>query len=128
MIEKLKVVLDTNFLIDVVKFKIDLWMELDKLIEHSYDTFIITNVEKELEKIGGSGNKFANAALKIIKLGKIRRLDLNRKGSGDEAIIKLCENDGNIIVATNDIKLRHRVKSKGIKTIYIRAKKHLAIV
>ncbi len=126
MIEKLKVVLDTSFLIDVVKFKIDLWKELDRLLEHSYDTFIITNVEKELEKIGGSGNKFANAAMKIIKLGKIKRLDLNHKGSGDEAIIKLCD-DVNVVVATNDIKLRQRVKSKGVKTIYIRSKKHLAI-
>lgn len=120
----MKVLLDTNFLIDLVRFRINL-DDITNLIGAN-ELVILSSVERELIKISKGTSKasmHARAALKLIKECDMKLLKLETRP--DDAMLKLA--DENTIVATNDIELRKRLKALGRKTIYLKAKKHLAI-
>jgi rRNA-processing protein FCF1 len=121
-----RLILDTNFLIDLARFKIGLEEILD-FLEEPVEFFVLSSSIEELKKIarnkGKSGN-MAKLALKIIKLKKIEILE--EKESPDKAFLSIA--DKNTIIATNDSKLRKKLKSLGIKTIYLRAKKYLEVM
>jgi hypothetical protein len=121
-----KIGLDTNFLIDIIRFKVDL-KEIDFLIGERYEFFILSSVLKELEKLSkrkSEYSKFAKIALKLIEQKNFKIIKTEEK-STDESLVKFA--DKNTIIATNDIELRKRLKRLRIQTIYLRARKHLDI-
>ena len=121
-----KIFLDTNFLIDFIRFKPDL-KEIDDLVNDSYKLVVLDVVMKELKKISESKTKesnYAKIALEFVKSKQIEILETTEEHA-DESILALS--DENTIVATDDAELREKLKSLGIKTIYLRAKKHLAM-
>lgn len=115
-----KIILDTNFLIDLMKFRIEL-DEIEDLLIEPYELLTISSVIEELKKID---SKNAKLALKLVELKNIGILKTKEKDA-DMAILNLA--DKNSVVATNDINLRKKLKALSIKTIYLRAKKHLAM-
>lgn len=122
----MKVLLDSNFLIDLIKFRIEP-EEMRDLITEKIQFFTLDLVVRELKKISQSKSKYsrhAKLALKLIKLKGVKILK-SKKLSVDDAIVSFANRD--FIVATNDKILRERLKKVGIKTIYLRARKHLAI-
>ena len=119
----MKVLLDTNFVIDTVRFKIDL-DEISDLIG-AHELVTLNTVERELVKISKGASRsaaYARASLKLLKELNIQMLKTELRP--DDAMVKLADDT---IVATNDIELRKRLKSLGKKTIYLKSKKHLAI-
>ena len=123
----MKLLVDSNFLIDLVRFKIG----LDSLKElqfeiGKFEIIILKQVFDELKKIANSKKKeakFAKIAIDWVKEnGKIEEF---YDESADKAILNFC--DKNTIVATNDKKLRKKLKEKGVKTIYIRARKKIEV-
>lgn len=121
-----KIILDTNFLMILGQFKIDIISEIDSLLDEPHEIFITPSVRKELERLAERKSKDggnAVLALRLIENKKIKMMDV--RGSVDDSLVKAADKDW--IVGTNDIELRKRLKNKGIKTIYLRAKKHLAI-
>jgi len=121
-----KIILDTNFLMSLVKFKVGL-EEIEEIVGEPYQLFTLDMVVGELKKISESkGRDAGNAkfALELIKINKINILN-SSKTNTDKAIIDLA--DKSTIVATNDIELRKKLKKLEIKTIYLRAKKYLGI-
>ena len=120
-----KIIFDTNFLIDLARFRIDIG-EANALVG-SCQFLTIDPVLKELEKIAAKktrSSRAAKVALKLIELKKIKVIKTAEKNT-DQAILKLAKKED--IVATNDKNLRKALKKKGVKTIYLRKKKHLAI-
>ncbi len=120
----MKVLLDTNFLIDAVRFRIELG-SITGLVGICELT-TLSSVETELVRLSNKTSKtglYAKAALKLIKEGNIKILKF--QGLPDNAMLSLAGDA--TIVATNDIELRKRLKALGRKTIYLKAKKHLAI-
>jgi len=121
-----KIILDTNFLISLCKFKVNL-EEIDEVVDEPYQLFTLGLVVDELEKMSGlvsRDSRYAKIALSLINLKKIKILSSDKINT-DNAIINSA--DQGTIVATNDIELREKLKKLGIKTIYLRAKKHLGI-
>lgn len=121
-----RIILDTNFLISLFQFKVEL-IEIERIIYEPYTLVTVKPVINELEKIASSkekDSKNAKLALRLIKIKDIEVLDSPEKNA-DKTILALA--DKNTIVATNDIELRKKLKKLEIKTIYLRAKKHLAI-
>lgn len=119
-----RVILDTNFLIDCIRFKIDL-DEIDRLIDEEYKIFIPSTVLKELERISNGKTKssdLAKIALKLIEQKGFKIIDMKGRNT-DESIIKSIEK--NDVVGTNDVELRKKLKTLRNKTIYLRAKKYL---
>jgi len=122
-----KIILDTNFLTLPHQFKIDIFNEIDRIMEENYELFTLDSVVYELKKLSKSKGKDAIAAkigLELIKKKNIKIINTGEKNV-DKAIVAISNED--MIVATNDKILRKKLKNENIKTIYLRSKKYLKI-
>lgn len=113
-----KVVLDSNFLLLPFQFRIDIFTELDKLLDVRYEVCVTKGVVAELKKIK---SRHARAALSIANKLPI----IDAEGGVDEALLKLASKD--IIIATNDKFLKEKIRKKGAPVVYLRQRKYLAI-
>ncbi len=122
-----KILLDTNFLTIPFQFNLDIFEEIDKIIEEEYELVTTDGVIKELEKLASSKGKDAVAsrvALTLISNKNIKIIKTKGKNT-DKTLIQTADKD--TIVATNDRTLRKKLKNKNVKTIYLRAKRHLVM-
>jgi rRNA-processing protein FCF1 len=118
----MKIILDTNFLIDCLRFKIDIKSELagNKL-------FVLDSVIFEIEKIAKRGTKessLAKLALEFINKNNLKILETGKKDA-DESLI-LYSKEG-YAIATHDRVLKNKLKKMGAKLIYVRQKKYLVV-
>lgn len=123
----MKVIYDTNFLMSVIKFRLDLFNELQLVLNEPYDNIILSSVIDELKYFAKGTSKASKEAKLSLRLIDSENFHVVKspKGNVDDAIVTVAGKGS--VVATNDMELRKRLKSKGVKTIYLRAKKHLAI-
>lgn len=117
------IVLDTNFIMSCLSFKIDIIRELERVCDFTYKTAVLSATLSELEKLIKEGEYFerkqASLALQIIKKS---RMDILRKdGYADDILAALNPNEH--VIATQDAGLLKRLKQKGFRTIQIRQKK-----
>ena len=112
----MKVLLDTNFLIDSVRFRINLEDIIDLIGAH--ELVILSAVERELIKLSRTSktSMHARAAIKMIKDRNMKILKSEMRPDG--AMLKLA--DDNTIVATNDIELRKKLKTYASRIVTIR--------
>jgi len=122
----MKIFLDTNFLMVPVKFGVDIFSELDRIIDERYELITVEPVVEELKKISEGKGKDAKAAkvgLELIKRKKIKVMKTKEK-SADKSLIELSEGNA---VATLDVELKKKLMKIGRKVIYLRAKKYLVL-
>ena len=120
-----KIILDTNFLIDLGRFGIGI-DEIDKIMTENYEMEIVSTSVDELKRISMTNmdeSRFAKYGLMIVDLRKMKVLQTSE--SADNAIVSFADRE--TIVATNDVELRRKLKGKGVRCIYLRAKKKLEI-
>lgn len=121
------IVLDTNFLISALTFKIDIMSELTRICDFSWKPAVLKATLSELEKLIKEGEYFerkqASLALQIVK--KSRMDILPYAGYADDALSAL--NPEKFIIATQDAELLKKLKPKGFRTVRIRQKKRLMI-
>jgi len=113
----MKILLDTNFLMAVTQFKIDIFKEL-----RGHELYTIQPVIKELNKHAkrkGIKGLSAKISLELIKKKNIKILRV--LGNADNMLVKYSIK---YAVATQDIALRKRLK--GTK-MYIRQRKYIVI-
>lgn len=119
-----RVILDANFLVDLARFKIG-FEELEALLTKPYTFVTLKKVIGEIEKIN---DKHSKVALRMLEMMKVEIVEI-KEMNVDNAILVLAEKDpAHNIVATNDAELRKKLKNAGVKTIYLRARKHLEII
>ena len=120
--EKKKLIFDTSFLMDVLRFKIPL--EEIFFIINPKEIIIPKFVIKELKK---QRKKEAKLALKLINslIKKKKVKVVSTKNFGDKGFFEII--DKNSIIATNDKELRKLLKKKKVKTLFIRNKKWIQI-
>lgn len=116
----MKILLDTNFLIASIKFKIDIFLELK-----GNELFVTEPVLDELAEIAtkkGRDSSAAKISLELIERKDLKILQTDEK----EADLSLLEygNKG-YAVATQDKKLREKLMKAGAKIIYIRQRKYV---
>lgn len=132
-----RIILDTNFLLIPASFRVDIFSEIDKIVNFKYELVILDKSLEELENIvlrpkkgrKGADRAAASTALSLIEAQKnSKKLNiLPSEGHVDGAIIRLAESGENIIVATQDKELKKRLKEKGARIIVLKQKKYLAI-
>lgn len=125
-----EVVMDTNFLLLPFQFKIDIFTELDFLIDEPYELVISSKVVAELEglskKIGktGAGARFALRLLEV-NSKKIKIID------SDVFVdnwIKEYTSGKRTIICTNDGPLKRALKKNKLKVIGLRTKTKLGYI
>ncbi len=126
VVNPIKVILDSNFLMIPWELKIDIFDELNRVILGKYEILIPTKVIEELEKLLKKGSlRERKAAVIGLNISKgLKRIDAKGDHT-DEAILSIV--DKNTVVCTNDKVLRKRVIAKGGRTVFLRQKKRLEL-
>lgn len=124
----MKIVLDTNFIVSCLGFKIDIFGELRRVCDFRYELCVMSGTIGELERLINRGKLFerrlAKLALQLIAQKELKQLS-SEGASVDEQILGLDPKSD--IIATQDGALRKELKEKGFKLIGIRQKQHLAL-
>lgn len=124
----MKIILDTNFLMVPIQFKVDIFTEIQSLFDGDYELYIMEGTKRELENLSKSNkkdSKTAKLALELAESNNIKVLE-SEITHVDDAIVEIA--DENTTVATNDKKLKQKLKDKSVKVIYLRSKKYLELM
>ncbi len=124
-----KVILDTNFVLNCVKFKIDLFPELRRILNVNYRVYVIDKTLEELSKIAGLGKIKDKEAARLAKLlieKKVNVIKTNGKKHVDALILEASDKS-DTFVATQDKKFKDKLNKKWIPVIIIRQKKYLTM-
>ena len=124
-----KIILDTNFLMVPFQFNVDIFSEIERICNFSYNLVAFEGSKKELEKIlktgSGRDKKAAAIALKMIESKNINVI----KSEGSHVDELILENAvKGTIVATQDMALKRILTEKGVPLIILRQKKYLQII
>jgi len=121
------IVLDTNFLIYAIKYRI-----ADQLKELNERIVVPITVMKELQKptLGVKERAFASAALELVKIWNIQVID-TKITDVDKSIVdvalKLKKHKNKVYVATLDKKLMDTLLSNKIMNIGIKRRKIISL-
>ena len=121
------VVIDTNFFMVPFQFNVDIIAELEnKLPSYKLTTpsFVINELKGLKKNNKGKIRLNANLALMLANSSKVEIKDISllENETVDDALLRVSE-----VLATNDIELKKRAKSKGITIVYLRQKNYIAI-
>jgi uncharacterized protein len=121
------IVLDTNFLMIPGQLKVDIFSEIDRIIETKYTLHVHQGTFYELQKIRetGSGKDKAAAklALDLIKAKNINIIGNLREKNVDDELVLLAKEG--YFVATSDKALRKRI---GQRLLVLRQKKYVKVL
>ena len=128
MPRKIGILLDTNILM-LIGRGIDIFTQIEELLDTKPEYYVIEPVVKELEKIFAHGGvkerKAAKLALELVKKKcRVIEISLSPDKSVDDLLLEIALREG-FIVATNDRELRRRLREAGIPEIYFREEKQL---
>lgn len=122
------VILDSSMLMLPLEKKINISLELERILLISFEIVVPKIVICELERImrdtSPSTQRKAKLALELAN--KYRILDSNTEGLADDEIEMLAI-ENNSIVATNDSELRLKLREKGVAVVTLHGKNKLAL-
>ena len=122
-----KVILDTNFLLIPVQFNVDIFSEIQRIFEGSYQVCVLDKTVAELKEIidkqKGKSREAAKIALQLLKAKKVKALRTKADKDVDALLVELSKNS-DVVVATQDAALRKKLKSS---KIILRQKKYLML-
>ncbi|MFH1394212.1 MAG: PIN domain-containing protein [Candidatus Micrarchaeota archaeon] len=124
------VIIDTNFLLIPFQFRIDMFTELEYLLETSHSYVISSGSIRELKKLADGKGRHAIAArlaLKMVDANAHRVEKISSTRNVDDWIVDYAEKTG-AIVCTNDRQLRKRLKEAHIKIIALKGKTQLGYI
>ncbi len=123
------IILDTNTLMAISQFKIDLFSEASKVCDFKFEIKILDRTIDELNKIikeqKGKHKLSAKLALDIIEKKNIRKIK-TEKGNVDDLLVEFSKKGA--IILTQDRELKKRIKEVGGQLMTIRQKKKLILV
>jgi rRNA-processing protein FCF1 len=125
----IKVILDSNFLMIPFQFKIDIFQEIEYLLQKKVDFVVPSAVKSELTGIssrGGEGAPEASLALQLASRCRVVEVTLEPQETVDDAILKASQKLG-AVVATTDIELKKRLRAINVPVVYLREKSKLEV-
>lgn len=124
-----KVILDSNFLMIPFQFHIDIFQEIEYLLQKKVDFIVPSAVKQELTSIsarGGEGSSEASLALQLASRCRVVEVSLHPEETVDDAIVKAAQKLS-AVVATNDIELKKKLRDMRIPVVIMRDKSKLEI-
>jgi rRNA-processing protein FCF1 len=125
----IKVILDSNFLMIPFQFNLDVFQEIEYLLQRKVDFIVPSLVKTELTGIstrGGEGAPEASLALQLASKCRVVEVALNPGETVDDAIVKASQKLS-AVVATTDIELKKRLRDVNIPVVYLRDKSKLEV-
>jgi rRNA-processing protein FCF1 len=125
----IKVILDSNFLMIPFQFNLDIFQEIEYLLQKKVDFVVPSAVKSELTGIsarGGEGAPEASLALQLASRCRVVDVTLEPNETVDDAIVKASQRLG-AVVATTDIDLKKRLRDIKVPVVYLREKSKLEV-
>ncbi|MGA8903789.1 MAG: PIN domain-containing protein [Candidatus Bathyarchaeia archaeon] len=125
----IKVILDSNFLMIPFQFNLDVFQEIEFLLQKKVDFIVPSAVKSELTGIssrGGEGAAEASLALQLASRCRVVEVTLDPGETVDDAIVKASQKL-RAVVATTDIALKKRLRDINIPVVYLRDKSKLEV-
>jgi len=120
-----QIIMDTNFVMLPFMYKVDIFSEIDRLIDFPYVLCILDKTLVELQKVintqKGKHKAAAKLALELINQAGVHTIP-TADGSVDDLLL---EQDA--IIATQDAALVKRLKTHNKKVIQLRQRKYLIL-
>ncbi len=119
----MKIALDTNFLIECSKKRVDFFSELA-----GSEFFTIQSVVEELSAIADGKTKdakFASAAKNILEKIKVQPEPDKTEGDADASLLELSKK--NFVVATQDKALREKIMKSGGRATVLKNNRKMEI-
>lgn len=122
------ILLDTNFLVECARNKIDIQAELTRILDFSFEVAILDRTMDELDDIIERGKKEGLAAKLARTILMTKRVTVipTEGGHTDKLLVKMA--DENHIVATMDKALKQHLRKKKQDVIIMRGKNKLGMV
>ncbi len=130
--KKTKVILDTNFLIIPGEFGIDIFSEIQRIMEEPYEICVLDKTLEELQAIinRSKGKEGFNAKLGFImaKQKSLKTIKSSAHEYTDKAIVEFArKNPDKVIVATQDKELKKALQKVPVRIIVLKQKKYLLL-
>lgn len=129
--KKTKIILDTNFLMIPGEHGVDIFSEIQRIVNEPIEVYIIDKTIDELETLimrHGHKKEAFNAKLGLImaKQKGLKTLNSSKDEYVDSAILRIAkELPNSTIIATQDAELKGELKKLSVRTIALRQKSHL---
>ena len=124
------VILDSNFLFIPLRFGVDIFEELHRLLGRNVRCVVTTPIIDELRLLRTdakpSFRKEVDFALGLVDRCEVMEASLDPCETVDDSIVRVAS-DGPFIVATNDAELRRRLRKAGVSVVFLRQRSHLEI-
>jgi rRNA-processing protein FCF1 len=124
------VILDSNFLFIPLRFGVDIFDELHRLLGRNVRCVVTTPIIDELRLLRTdakpSFRKEVDFALGLVERCEVMEASLDLRETVDDSIVRVAS-DGPFIVATNDADLRRRLRKAGVSVVFLRQRSHLEI-
>jgi len=128
--EPVKVLLDSNALFVPLQFKIDIFTDIERLLNRNFELILLSPVKHELEVLAEKGSpkmrRSASYALKLAEKCKYLEVSTSASAPTDDIIVKIAKERG-FLVFTNDRQLKKRLRDISVPVIYVRQKSRLEI-
>jgi rRNA-processing protein FCF1 len=128
--QSLKIIIDSNALFIPIQFKVDIFAELEKLLNRNFELILISPVKHELETLAQKKSpktqKNATFALNIAQKCTYIKTTKKPKETTDDAIIRIAKT-WKAAVFTNDKLLKEKLRDISMPVIYLREKSRLEI-
>ena len=115
------VILDASFILHALQYKIDIITELHKLLDTNFTPIIIDKTTQELK-----GKKLGNLAVTYLASHHVAAIPTTQERNVDNLILSNLTQE--TLVATQDKKLKEKLKKRKTGIITIRQKRYLALV
>jgi len=127
----IKVILDSNFLFIPSQFKIDIFEELNRLLNQRFEPVLLSSTFQELRSMAEKGapkrRKQASLALEL-SAEKCRLVNVEKEvGETNDDVILRIAIEWKSPVATNDLELRKKLRARDIPVIFLRGKNRLEL-
>ncbi len=126
----IRIIVDSNALFVPLEYKIDIFTELQNLLNRNYDLVLISPVKKELETLTQKSSpkirKYATFALCLAEKCTYVKVEEKPNEPTDDAILRIAK-QWNAPVVTNDKQLKRKLRDISVPVIYVRAKSRLEI-
>ena len=131
----MKIILDTNFLVSAVRFKVDILSGLHRICDFKYEACVVDGTIDELEKLIEVGNPkdriAARISLELLKkenIKIIRTYPKNKRVKNVDLLILNLIKKGDFIVATQDKEFKREIRKKEVQIIVLRQKKYIKLI
>ncbi len=122
------ILVDTNFLVECAKNKVDMHSELTRILDFSFEVAILDRTMEELDTIIARGKKEGQYAKLVKTILMTKKVTIMPTAGGHTDNLLLEKADENNIIATMDKELKRKLKRKGQDVVIIRAQKKLALM